>query len=383
MLNAYKFTVANGLTQDGTIFRLGGSLNQNTNLNLNSNRFTIIGGTDTTRFFSNGRLSIGGTPDSTFMLNVRGSARVIGGPLTLMTGAAATPANIYIKGRNTVNSINFETGGGNIVISDDFLRVSFIQRGSDNVLIGRSSAPNMVGVTADYTKASSNIVIGRESAPGFTSNAAGNVIIGHYAARTSGTGTFPIGDSSYKFLLTGGAALTVGSESYNLMYGDFRNGQLVVNPTNGVDNPNINSSVQFAINSTTRGFLQPRMTNTQRNAITTPSTGLQIFSTTDSANYVYRGTGGGWQKIANEISGSATLDFGNTSAQNSADLTITVTGASEGDVVSLGVPNASVNANTCFTAWVSATDTVTVRFNNYSSGAVDPASGTFKVKVLK
>jgi hypothetical protein len=83
------------------------------------------------------------------------------------------------------------------------------------------------------------------------------------------------------------------------------------------------------------------------------------------------------------LTGSATLDFASTNAQNSRDLTITVTGASDGDVVSLGVPNGSVNANTCFTAWVSASNTVTVRFNNYSSGSVDPASGTFKVFVTK
>jgi len=83
------------------------------------------------------------------------------------------------------------------------------------------------------------------------------------------------------------------------------------------------------------------------------------------------------------LTASATLDFGSTNAQNSADLTITVTGAADGDVVSLGVPNASVNANTCYTAWVSATNTVTVRFNNYSSAAVNPASGTFKVFVTK
>ena len=83
------------------------------------------------------------------------------------------------------------------------------------------------------------------------------------------------------------------------------------------------------------------------------------------------------------LTASATLDYGNTAAQNSADLTITVTGADGGDVVSLGVPNGSVNANTCYTAWVSATNTVTVRFNNYSNGAVNPASGTFKVFVTK
>ena len=83
------------------------------------------------------------------------------------------------------------------------------------------------------------------------------------------------------------------------------------------------------------------------------------------------------------LTGSATLDFASTNAQLSADLTITVTGAADGDVVSLGVPNAAVNANTSYSAWVSAANTVTVRFNNYSSGTVDPASGLFKVFVTK
>ena len=83
------------------------------------------------------------------------------------------------------------------------------------------------------------------------------------------------------------------------------------------------------------------------------------------------------------LTGSATLNFPSTNAQLSADLTITVTGAAAGDVVSLGVPNAAVNANTSYSAWVSAANTVTVRFNNYSSGTVDPASGSFKVFVTK
>ena len=109
---------------------------------------------------------------------------------------------------------------------------------------------------------------------------------------------------------------------------------------------------------------------------------------TAMANMVRRGLigtylslGGGTQ-IIRLLAASATLDFPNTGAQNSADLTITVTGAIAGDPVMLGVPNGSVNANTCFTAWTSAADTVTVRFNNYSAGAVNPASGTFQVIVL-
>jgi hypothetical protein len=83
------------------------------------------------------------------------------------------------------------------------------------------------------------------------------------------------------------------------------------------------------------------------------------------------------------LTGSATLDFPSTLTLLSADLTITVTGAADGDVVSLGVPNAAVNANTSYSAWVSAANTVTVRFNNYSAGTVNPASGLFKVFVTK
>ncbi len=79
---------------------------------------------------------------------------------------------------------------------------------------------------------------------------------------------------------------------------------------------------------------------------------------------------------------TATLNFGSTAAGQSSDLTVAVTGASVGDPVSVGLP-AAPDANSCFTAWVSAADTVTVRFNNYSAGAIDPASGSYKVIVTK
>jgi hypothetical protein len=84
--------------------------------------------------------------------------------------------------------------------------------------------------------------------------------------------------------------------------------------------------------------------------------------------------------ITKRKSGSAALDFANLAAIGCSDLTIAVTGAVSGDPVKLGVPNASVpNGTATFTAWVSAADTVTVRYCNLVSG--DPASGTFKVIV--
>jgi len=80
---------------------------------------------------------------------------------------------------------------------------------------------------------------------------------------------------------------------------------------------------------------------------------------------------------------TSTLDFPSTSAQTSSDLTITLTGAAVGDIPTVGVPNSSVLSNSSFSCWVSAANTVTVRFNNYSSGALDPTSGSFKVSIIK
>lgn len=88
--------------------------------------------------------------------------------------------------------------------------------------------------------------------------------------------------------------------------------------------------------------------------------------------------------LAKTLTTTATLDFASTIAGTNTDLTVTLTGAAVGDIVELGVPNASIVVNSCFTAWVSATNTVTVRFNNYDlTTARDPASGTFRVSVLK
>lgn len=84
------------------------------------------------------------------------------------------------------------------------------------------------------------------------------------------------------------------------------------------------------------------------------------------------------------ISATASLNFGSTAASSSSDLTITLTGAAVGDAVILGTANASVLANSCFTAWVSAANTVTVRFLNAQAvGALDPAAGTFKVAIFQ
>ncbi len=83
------------------------------------------------------------------------------------------------------------------------------------------------------------------------------------------------------------------------------------------------------------------------------------------------------------VSGSATLDFPAINAGAcSADLTITVYGAAVGDAVAAGWP-AGLEAGLMGMMRVSATDTVAVRLCNFSGGAVNPASGTYRAMVIR
>jgi Protein of unknown function (DUF1566) len=52
-----------------------------------------------------------------------------------------------------------------------------------------------------------------------------------------------------------------------------------------------NATAMLDVNSTTRGFLPPRMTETQRNAITSPAEGLLIYNSTSKKMNYYDGTG--------------------------------------------------------------------------------------------
>lgn len=80
--------------------------------------------------------------------------------------------------------------------------------------------------------------------------------------------------------------------------------------------------------------------------------------------------------------GSATYDAANLVDGAGATTTITVTGAALGDFV-VGVSHSVDLAGITVTAYVSAANTVSVRFQNATGGAVDLASGTLRAVVLK
>lgn len=82
------------------------------------------------------------------------------------------------------------------------------------------------------------------------------------------------------------------------------------------------------------------------------------------------------------LAGSATYDAASLADGAGATTTVTVTGAALGDFV-VGVSHGVDLAGITVTAYVSAANTVSVRFQNESGGAVDLASATLRAVVAK
>jgi hypothetical protein len=116
---------------------------------------------------------------------------------------------------------------------------------------------------------------------------------------SSGINTFRTLNTSYTVNTTGGTSAVTGffldatettitGTTHNLI--DLQvngNSKFIVSTTN-------NSLLQ--LNSTTQGFLPPRMTTAQVNAIVTPANGLQVYNTDLLVVCFYDGTG--WKKVS-------------------------------------------------------------------------------------
>jgi hypothetical protein len=79
-----------------------------------------------------------------------------------------------------------------------------------------------------------------------------------------------------------GAAAAPRGTSFFDVTGQGNMNSLTIN-TAGV----LTASSILTVSSTTQGFLQPRMTTTQRDAISSPATGLQVYNTTTNTNDYY------------------------------------------------------------------------------------------------
>lgn len=112
---------------------------------------------------------------------------------------------------------------------------------------------------------------------------------------------------------------------------------------------------------------------------------LQLDNTLTSSNGEVNGAvrlvnADGTSLLLPTLTGSATYDAASLADGAGATTTVTVTGAALGDyaLVSFGVDLQGMTV----TAYVSAADTVSVRIQNESGGAVDLASTTIRALVF-
>jgi len=313
----------------------------------------------------------------------------------------------YFFGRGAGNSIS--TGSHNFVAG--FLAGQGLSTGSNNFLyrtsVGNANNSFMISSGSTFTLCSECTGIG--ALLGQASQTYNGVIfLGRSAGaniNTSDYGIFIGYNSGSGTASTGTRAIGIGVQA--LLNASVRNNIIAIGDQAGANNSFSNMiflgnsatgdrANQFSIGSSVTSMLMNgRLYATgsgSPEAAVTANVG-SIYQRTDGSAgtsfYIKEsGTGNtGWKAAyttGNILSGSATLDFPNTTTATSSDLTITVTGAADGDVVSLGVVNAlRTVAGTDYRAWVSTTNTVTVRFLNTSGSDIDPASSTFKVTVTK
>jgi uncharacterized protein (TIGR02145 family) len=176
--------------------------------------------------------------------------------------------------------------------------------------------------------------------------------------------------------------LSSGSTAGNTPYWDGT--QWVVNGTNfhnnggaiGIGTSSPNASAITEMNSTAQGFLPPRMTTAQRNAILNPADGLIIFNISSGCpNYFF---GGIWY----EWCGTGVLPAGTITALNcvAASNAGTLTQGLAASGVNSSIPYTGGNGGTYPTQSVSSTG-VTGLTANLGAGTFANGSGTLTLSI--
>lgn len=149
------------------------------------------------------------------------------------------------------------------------------------------------------------------------------------------------------------------------------------------DNTNSTATEITATNGILTSGFTLGLSPTDGYVLTSDVSGTGTWQVT-GANGITVGSGG--TAITKHLSATASLDFGATAAGTCDSLTITVTGAADGDTVSLGIPNALAASDTyqSFQGFVSSANTVTVKrcnLLNLTTALSDPGAETVRADV--
>ena len=118
---------------------------------------------------------------------------------------------------------------------------------------------------------------------------------------------------------------------------------LILNAQNvGIGTTSPDASAKLDVNSNNQGFLPPRMTSAQRDAIVSPATGLVIYNTTSNCLEIFRGIA--WYSICNGgtyVSGKTNKLIGG----NNFEMPYSIEQTIDGGYIIAGTSNSSVNGD--------------------------------------
>jgi hypothetical protein len=225
--------------------------------------------TERARITSAGRLLLGTTSESTFILDVNGTARVSGA----VTGGLYN--GVLVSSRTATQSVFIGVDAGSSATASM----------AHNVIMGHSAAYSM-------TTGNWNTIIGRQAAT-LSATINNSILIGannlnQYTGTITDVLSFGVASTNVSFVSYPifGTGIKDASPSFRI----GGNNDLALSAL-----PSVTASAILDLTSTTKGFLPPRMTTTQKNAIGTPAQGLMVFDTTLVKLCVYSGTA--WETI--------------------------------------------------------------------------------------
>jgi uncharacterized protein YaiE (UPF0345 family) len=258
----------------------------------NGTRFLNGANTIIMQLAQTGNVLINTTTDAGFKLDVNGTARVsMGASAEFRLGtSSALPAMLYASGA-TGYMMRWKNDGSEV----------YLQGGTFAVL--RNSTQEFI-LQNNFTYLSAgNLGIGTGTNAGFRLDVNGTARV--YGSSTSSLMIDAVGVADMASSLTfrqnnsnWSAFIGTHQSGGGAVQGlQFKSSASVVNFAISLNGGTFfgglgaaNASAIVEMSSTTKGFLPPRMTTTQRNAIASPAAGLVVYDNTDNKHYGYNGT---------------------------------------------------------------------------------------------
>lgn len=263
-----------------------------------SGRFKIaVGASSTAQFIvqSTGNVGIGTTTDAGFRLDVNGTARVQGNITSTSSGLLT---HSFFGGTGYYALIGTSSASGQYaeIYRPTSTKTLSINNGDFDLNLGVKF--NYTGLFGILIKgATGNVLINTTTDAGFRLDVNGTARFQSDVTVANSLMKMYVTGGVIRFEQQGGAGLPIGFMQNGSFYQyidqatlniAFRNDYSFVMTTGNTST--INASAKMQIDSTTRGFLPPRMTTTQKNAIASPAAGLMVYDTTLNVISYYNGT---------------------------------------------------------------------------------------------